>query len=146
MLPPATVARATRADATNGSRSAGYPLNLHSSTPRYRRRPHVAFASDIVKMATYASNGTSTPVRRVGAPVVKKEIWSSLLKSVSSGKRLATKQLVILGETGHTARELQSNSASRWDARITAGIHYRPRNRPDSSNLDPQSIKAAYRE
>lgn len=27
----------------------------------------------------------------------KKEIWSSLLNSVSSGKRLAEKQLIVLG-------------------------------------------------
>jgi hypothetical protein len=55
-------------------------------------------------MTSYASNGTSTPVRRVGAPPVKKEIWSSLLKSVSSGKRLAVKQLVILGEKARNQR------------------------------------------
>jgi hypothetical protein len=57
-------------------------------------------------MTSYQSNGTSTPVRRVGAPV-KKEIWSSLLKSVSSGKRLAAKQLVILGDAGRTAQHAE---------------------------------------
>jgi hypothetical protein len=42
-------------------------------------------------------NVPSSPgvTRKSGAP--KKEIWSSLLKSVASGKRLAEKQLLILG-------------------------------------------------
>ncbi|KAF2665479.1 hypothetical protein BT63DRAFT_377307 [Microthyrium microscopicum] len=35
----------------------------------------------------------------------KKEIWSSLLKSVSSGKKLAEKQLVVLGGSPESQRE-----------------------------------------
>ena len=58
-------------------------------------------------MTSYQSNGMSTPVRRVGAPPVKKEIWLSLLKSVSSGKRLATKQLVILGDAAPAKQYLE---------------------------------------
>jgi hypothetical protein len=51
-------------------------------------------------MATTMTSVLSPPAvgaakKTSGAP--KKEIWSELLNSVSSGKRLAEKQLVVLG-------------------------------------------------
>jgi len=48
----------------------------------------------------------SSGKRQSTAP--KKEIWSTLLASVSSGKRLAEKQLVVLGGTPESQREFIS--------------------------------------
>jgi hypothetical protein len=48
---------------------------------------------------------TASPIitRKPTAPP-KKEIWSALLKSVASGKRLAEKQLLVLGTYPSTLR------------------------------------------
>jgi dynein light intermediate chain 1 len=70
-------------------------------------------------MATTAtqtsSNPFSEPRERRKTHVIdkpKKEIWSTLLNSVSSGKRLPEKQLLLLGGTPETQKDfLESLSA-----------------------------------
>jgi dynein light intermediate chain 1, cytosolic len=46
----------------------------------------------------------SIVTRKITA-VPKKEIWSTLLQSVGNGKRLAEKQLLVLGGTPETQRD-----------------------------------------
>jgi len=47
------------------------------------------------------NTGHDTLDARKSREPAKKEIWSTLLKSVSTGKRLAEKQLLVLGEASY---------------------------------------------
>lgn len=56
--------------------------------------------------------------RRKAREPAKKEIWSTLLKSVSTGKRLAEKQLIVLGGSPDSQREfLESISTESTSSR-----------------------------
>lgn len=57
----------------------------------------------------------------------KKNIWTSMLESVASGKRLPEKNLLVLGKLtyGPGLEDVRAltRSACRWHARNAAGLH-----------------------
>ena len=56
--------------------------------------------------------------RKSSREPAKKEIWSTLLKSVSTGKRLVEKQLIVLGGSPESQREfLESISTESTSSR-----------------------------
>ncbi|KAF2433466.1 DLIC-domain-containing protein [Tothia fuscella] len=67
----------------------------------------MASTSQRTSINPFATNTSDIPDQRKSqtAAAPRKEIWSSLLKSVSTGKRMPEKQLLLLGGTPETQRE-----------------------------------------
>jgi hypothetical protein len=79
--------------------SSGYCFFPGPNTPCYDPlRDAIAYSSSVVVAMTSVLSPPAVIGAKRASTAPKKEIWSSLLNSVSSGKRLAEKQLVVLGK------------------------------------------------